>query len=104
MKILTYEEWCEYMIPKVEWKGKIYHNYGITKDLKIYIEDWVEGKRIFITESEDVSVCVPIDPRFIPIGHRQYSNEIYPEYLAIGADKWKFPNFLEKYNNPPPPL
>lgn len=105
-KPYTYEEWCESMMPLIEYDGRRWHNWGtLLNPDRQYLEDWIKGERIFLPIEANVQLRIGVDTRFIPYCNRNYSDVMEPAYLAIGADKWKLPTW-ESYgwNNPPPPL
>ncbi len=56
----------------------------------ITAEDWESGETIKVTKEDKLEFEIATDCRFIPNGMRSYTDEMYPEYLAIGADKWVF--------------
>lgn len=119
MEVLTYQEWLIHMTPEITYNGRVYQNFGITKDEREYVEDWTTGERVFLPSAiyitkggrqfkcydteVNVEFCIPTDPRFICTGHREYSDEMYAPYLAIGADKWEYdPRKVPGWTLPPP--
>jgi hypothetical protein len=111
-EIMTYEEWVKLMTPKVRYRGREWHNWGASyseKDshltMNIYVEDWIAGERVWTKPNEEVTFNMSPDIRYIPLGNRNYSEEMWPEYIAIGADKWEYPSAQERgLINPPPPI
>lgn len=103
MNLLTREEWAAYMVPKVEWGGRRWHNMRVTLDQGICVEDYIKGERVFIPAGDDsLTLNIPRDPR---LWDWQYSCDFHPAYVAIGADKWKHPTLEEMgWTNPPPPI
>lgn len=90
------------MIPVVEWSGRKWQNYGNTLDRGFYVEDWIKGERVFCPSGDGPSVNVHRDPR---LWNWQYSCDLHPAYIAIGADKWTLPDLDELgWVNPPAPL
>jgi hypothetical protein len=63
------------------------------------------GERLLIPlPYDDLTVFVPTDPRWIYAGNRNPSDKMLPEYLAVGADKWEWPDMKEMFPNRPAPL
>lgn len=104
--IMTYAEWCVWMTPEIEWAGRLWHNYGMILDRGLYVEDWITAERVWITQGDDdVSLRIPVDIRYIPIANRNYSDVMWPEYVAIGAESWTLPTLEQMgWVNPPAPL
>ncbi len=105
--ILSYDEWCAYMTLDITWRGRRFHNaVSYINPDRYCVENWIAGERIFLSREEmaDLRFNVPTDPRWIYIGNRNPSDEMLPEYLAIGADKWEWPDMEVMFPNRPPPL
>lgn len=73
----------------------------------------MSGERIFLDIStawkNGLTITIPTDPRWIYIGNRNPSEEMLPEYLTIGADKWDDEEscdrvIMEIFPNRPTPL
>lgn len=106
-KLMTYDEWVVWMTPKITWNGREWHNYGYDPRLGSYVEDWKMGERVLLSDndSKELSINIPVDIRYIPIGNRNYSFDMWPEYIVVGALDWKYPTLEEMgWVNPPPPL
>ncbi len=94
------------MLPEITHKGRVYHNLTVTMT-GVCVEDWITGERVWIDQAtmrEDLDFRVGWDYRYFYTQNRERL-DMKPGYVAIGADKWEWPDFKDYgWTNPPPPL